>query len=484
MRVLFVKTSIGTNTNPHFDMGIGLISAVLKKAGHETSYFFLNDWENLNSLKKRLDSFRPEAVGFAAVEPTFGAVLEIAKFIKKYNSKIFCFCGGVYATLNPDAINETKYLDAVCLGEGEESVLEMIEALSLGGDGYKKVPGFWVREGKKIIKNKNRNGVVDINKLPIADREIFANEGRLQYQNYGEKENEQMLEFIFSRGCPFRCTYCCNHKLSDFYGSGYVRYMDPMKAVDEIEAVIKKYRADRLLFHDDIFTLKKDWLFQFLKLYREKVALPFECNARVGVCDKETFGELKKSGCVELKFGLESGDEALRESVLNRRMSNKEIIKAAKIAKELGINFMVFILLGLPEETPKKFRKTIDLVAKINPEARSLNIFYPYKGTLLYETCVKNNYLTTQDKSSIIEREDTVLNMPQFSREAILYYFKNFDSLVNFRKKSFQKGLVGWHCRFLYFLYSEAPGEPYFKVKQFLYKVDRIFVGLIKQVWD
>ena len=469
MKILFIKTSIGTSDTSYFDMGIALMSAELKKNGHETSYFSLDGWESLNTLNKRLTDFRPEVVGFTAVNSTFKSVTKISKFVKDFDKNIFCLCGGVHVTLCPEDFIKVNSLDAICLGEGEYALRDLVNELQKKDKDYLKVDGFWFREGNNIIKTKKRP-LIDINNLELPDRSIFATEGSLYLPGEVDK-NVRNIEFILSRGCPFKCTYCSNHALNDYYGTGYVRFKDPAKAVEEILDATKKYRVDSLVFHDDLFTLKKDWLEKFLDLYKNKVNLPFVCNIRVGTCDLEVLRKLKQSGCAAVKVGLESGDEKLRESILGRTMSNAKIVETFKNAKKVGLSTAAFIMVGLPEETPQAFRRTIELVAEINPDYKIFYVFYPYKGTKLYDLCKENGYIVSKQNSDFVERTDTVLKQPSFSREDIMYYFRNFYLLVYYRAKSSSKSVEGWRNKALYFLKIDSPSSPFFKFKQFLYRL-------------
>lgn len=484
MKILFIKTTIGTYS-PYFDIGIGLISAKLKEAGHQTSFFSFDNWDCLDLLKKRIADFNPDIIGFSALASTFSTICKLAEAIKKIYPNIFCFCGGIHTTLCPEDISKSKYLDGICLGEGEESFLEMVNALSKKNKEYLSTPGFWIRNKNKIIKNKKRIGLIDINTLPLPDREIFANEGLL-YFPFSEgkdvyipgQEKIRQLEFIFSRGCPFRCTYCSNHALSDFYGPKYVRLKNPIKAIKEIESVIKQYRADCLMFHDDLFTLNKTWLISFLKHYRKKINLPFKCNIRIGTCDKEILLNLKKSKCMEIKIGLESGNEKIRETVLKRKMTNEQIKKTFSMAKKIGLKTFAYIMIGFPGETPYTFKDTIELVADINPYSYDLSVFHPYKGTSLYKLCKKNGYLVKKQKPPLIERQDTILKLPKFKRSDILYFLNNFELLVFYKRKSTQKNISGLHHRFLYFLYKESPSSIWFGIKQAIYRLDRSLIAI------
>ncbi len=438
MKILFVKTTIGSSLESNVDIGIASMSAVLKKNNHQTSYYLNNDRRKLNGLVDRITTFKPDIVGLSSTESSFRHINYIARYIRKLFPKKIIVCGGVDVTLDPNRYIKNRNINAICLGEGEYSFLKFILNYAKNNDDYKKTRGFWIRDGKKIIKNLPRETLVNLNELPPLDLKIFYDEDLLFNQSTGSGYN-QTIELIFSRGCYYNCTYCSNQALRNFYGNEYVRFESPIKAVKEICLVVKQYSPDYLVFHDDCFTVNRAWLKVFLKEYKEKVNLPFKCNTRVDLCDDEVLKLLRESNCDWIQFGLESGDTDLRKTILNRKMSDYLIIKIINRARKLGIKIRVFVLLGLPKETPKKFIKTIKLVARTNADDYALNIFRPYHGTNLYFYC-KNRGLILEDKNKeIIEWKETVLKMPYFTKQDIMFYYKNFDRLMNLYKKISKK---------------------------------------------
>lgn len=457
MKVLFVKTSIGTLIESTIDLGIASISAVLKKNKHKTSYYLVSNWESLQELFYRINNFNPQVICFASTESTSKNINKIANILKKKYPDKFFVCGGVHIILSPESYIKNKNFDAICLGEGEYSLSNLLNNLHKDNDAYRYTKGFWIRYKNNIIKNEKEETIANINLLPCPDREIFSKENLLFNSYVGEGKNKT-LEFIFSRGCPYNCSYCSNHALKAIYGKNYVRFRSPSKAIQEIKNTLNKYKPEYLVFHDDSFTINKNWLNEFLEKYKKDINIPFRCNTRVDLCSQEIFKNLKKSGCECIQFGLESGDSDLRSSVLNRHMSDDLIIKSFKLAKHCKIRTGAFVMIGLPDETPKKFIKTIKLVAKTDTDKYYLYVFRPYKSTKLYDYCKKFGFIQ-KPKTNFTEWQDSMLNLPNFSKKDIIFYYNNFDFLINRYRQCLVKSKSRWLKIIIFNLYCVPPSK-------------------------
>ncbi len=437
MRILFVKSIINSHNyiDPHtygFDFGIASISSVLKQHKHTTDLFIVRNWSNLTQLFYRIKHTNPDVIAYSVYGSGFLGTVRISKNVRKHFPKILQVMGGIHLILNPQDIEEAPDVDAICTGEGEYCFVDFLARYKRGDDSHLTADGFWVRKKKKIIRNKKVPFINNLNDLPFPDRDIFSYQG--MSPNFDQ--NKVVLDYLFTRGCPFNCTYCSNHALRTQFGqSHYVRNLTPKRAIEWIKHDLNKYACERITIHDDTFTVDKKWVLSFLNLYKE-IKVPFRCNLRVGTFDKNLLTKMKLSGCSSVCVGIESGDEELRLNVMKRNMKNDLIIRTFEEAKKLKLERLAFVMLGLPEETPNKFINTVKLFADIAPETYLLSIFYPYKGTELYEYVKKKKYIKYNQKWDFVERKDTILEMPQFSRPDILHYYRNFDGLVHYWQKT------------------------------------------------
>ena len=469
MKILFINSNlrvIAKRWRSKHSFAIEILSAVLKKNGYQTDLFLVEKNQDIKSLFVYIQKNRPQILAFGLTETSFEGIKEIARKTKEKFPKIFIVVGGIYPTLFPEEVIKFSYFDAVCLGEGEYSLLELVDGIQKKKN-YFDVENFWFRKGKKIIKNI-RTSPVDINLLPLPDKQLFYEKNLGYYQGWGFlKEKEKAGFVLLSRGCPFDCYFCTNKAIKDLYASDYFRLLDPKKAVSQIAYFQKRYHYDYLFIHDDIFAVDKVWLDQFLSLYLKKINLPFAIQLRIGMFDKKTLRKLKKAGCFFVGVGIESGDEKIRKELLNKRFTNRQVKESVKWLKELGFKIGSYNMVGLPGENPKKFLKTVCLNAELNVDRPSVFIFYPYRGTRLYDFCKKEGLFKKILPKNFSEREDTLLELRNFRREDIIYYQRNFFTLVDLLKK--RKNIKSRiFYRILFNLYFIPPSSIFFKLTQAL----------------
>ncbi len=432
MRIFLVLLKINSDCQWH--VGLAYLSAKLKKAGHEVELFELGSIQEQKQLfLERVKEFNPDLIGISANSHQFQYVGEVAGLIKNETASPI-FLGGLHTTLNPEVIAELKNIKGVCVGEGEEAFLELVEKLAAGKE-LKNIKNFWLKEGKEVFKNECRPLVEDLDLLPYPDRAIF--------DYFKDTKTKKTPRFIFSRGCPFDCAYCCNHALKKIYkGLGrYVRFRSVKLAIAEIEAERQKYDFSHFKLDDDTFSLNKDWLKELCAaLAAKNWGLTFECNIRPGTIDEEGMAALKKAGCILVKIGVETGNEALRRNVLNRNFSNEDIIKTFKLAQANGIRTFSFNMVGVPGETRQTIKETIDLNAAIKPDLMQVTIFFPYRGTVLGDLCFQQGYVSEHLADTYMEKSS--LRLPGISRRAIEWAARSFKFRVYWRydkKKAWQE---------------------------------------------
>lgn len=422
MKAFFVYLDI-KNTQPvGYQVGLGYVCAMVKLRGHQTRYFSPQAIAEIDGLIQEIKNDRPDVIAFSVVSTQFKYAKRIAKQVKEfYNPKIVC--GGMHPTISPEAIEESKHIDAFVRGEGEYPLSEFMECCERGAD-YRHIDNFWFREKGALIQNKMRPLIQDLDVLPFPDRESFDFQQTLDKIGF--------CSFVFSRGCPFDCTYCCNSVFNELYGVNSVRFRSVAKALEEIDRVLSRYHVKCLNFDDDNFTLNKEWFFNFVDAYKRLTKKKFFCNARVGTCTFDMLKALKEANCTGLLIGVESGDEEYRRTYLNRPMTNHQIRETFDMAHKAGLKTYSFNIVGFPYETPRNFEKTIELNAQIHPNTPFLVIFYPYPKTHLRKICEKDNLLVAPDLEDLVDRErdEPVVRCPEFSKDAIMFYYKNFRYLV------------------------------------------------------
>ncbi len=377
-------------------LGIGYLSAVLKKAGHDVSLIHLVAPPGRDELIQAVKSQNPDLIGFSSTTHMFRHTARVASWTAEL--KIPSICGGVHPTIAPIEALQTRGIDMVCIGEGEEALLELCDAIEAGKD-YSRIDNIWVKRGDSIIRNRVRPLIEDLDQIPFPDRQIF--DRRLLCPDQIPRGT-----VMASRGCPFNCTYCSNHAQKSVYPNPerYVRFRSPENVIAEIEELIRSDPDIKFIrFDDDILTLDVRWLENLSNLYKKRISMPFICNSRVNFINEKTAELLADMGCLVVCMGIESGNEWLRSKVLNRHMSNRQIVRAFKLCKEYGMKTVSTNMVGLPYETTEMVLDTIKINAECRPDTIQVSTFIPYPGTELHSLCEREGLLVNERVDSIFE---------------------------------------------------------------------------------
>jgi radical SAM superfamily enzyme YgiQ (UPF0313 family) len=204
------------------------------------------------------------------------------------------------------------------------------------------------------------------------------------------------------------------------------------KVIAEIKDVLDHYPFIRTLnFDDDILFLNKKWAEDFAEKYSRQIDLPFSCNTRANLTDKNTVNLLKKAGCYHIKFGVESGNEHILNKVLNRQMTNAHIKKSFGLCKQAGLITESFNMVGIPYEKPSCILDTIKLNASIAVDKMHVAIYQPYQGTKLGDLCWKKGFIASEDLKSDLYSQ-SVLKLDTISPSQIFMFRNYFKVLVRY----------------------------------------------------
>jgi len=235
-----------------------------------------------------------------------------------------------------------------------------------------------------------------------------------------------VLPVMTGRGCPYRCTYCCNTPILDGWKTKktFLRKYDPQDMVDELIRLRDEYGVEYFEFWDELFLSNLKFVRVFFELYKEKIHLPFSINSRVEVMSEKFCKTAAAAGCHTIWFGIETGDEKFRTEMLGRKMKNQQIIDAAENCKKAGIYRLTFNIVGLPMETAANMRETLKLNQVIAPEFFFFFPYVPLRGTPLYDLAKKEGLLkfdksTMHYLSAVNDKkfEMSMLEMPELMTE-------------------------------------------------------------------
>ncbi len=368
-KILFVLDSVFEH------QGIQALSAFVKRNGYRAEALFYEKGRPA-ALVPAILAREPLLVGFSVTSMNYQWALDLAREIKKA-SRIPVVFGGPHPTYFPEFI-ETDGVDIICVGDGEEALLELARRLEAGQD-ITGIRNLCVKAGGKITRNEMRPLIDELDSLPYLDREIF-------YENSPLLAGFSSKRFLVARGCPYSCTYCHNHELRASYaGKGrFVRFRSPADIVAEIKLVREKYGMKTVSFCADTFTLYPQ-LAEFLELYRKEINLPFFCQGRFNELTEEKAAQLAAAGCFYMALGVECGSERLRNVVLKRNMTDEEITRGAALLHKHKIKFIAYVMFGLPGETLDEAVSTVELLGRIGADNIAPTIYQPIVKTELWK---------------------------------------------------------------------------------------------------
>lgn len=413
--------------------GISYISSFLNKQGHNTKLIVLcshlgeKSENNRKAIDEYLKSFCPELICFTAVYSEYNFIVNIAKYIKTRYPDIYLLIGGCHVSLNPEEASMDIF-DALCVGEGEHPTFELVSQLEKGLI-PSAVPNLWIKHSHEIEKNLPRPFLRDLDSLPFPDREIWLD--WIEAQSWGK------VPVLLGRGCPYNCTYCCNHALKKIATGRYVRLRSPDNILDEIKDIVIRFSETKEVYLEvETFGVNKAWAIELcskLEEFNKSLTEPlsFGVNLRVYLnADFESlFAACERSNFKFINIGLESGSEAVRRKILKRNYSNQDIINAVTLARKYGLKVIFYNLIGIPGETLADFKETVEINRICLPDGYYSSIFFPYPGTELYSLC-KEKGLLKIDLNTDMERRISALDLPGFSRKQIQRAYARFDYYV------------------------------------------------------
>ena len=356
---------------------------------------------NPENYARIIKELKPDIIAFSVMSPHWFPMEPYFAELKKVLPEMPILIGGYQAMLSQEETIANPHVDYICVGDGEYAIGNIVQHLRGSKDG--PADGMWEKliDGSVYKTEAHQNG--DLAALPFPDYDIFAKADGFRDVNssiFGPK-GKLVLPVMTGRGCPYRCTYCCNTPILEGWKSKktFLRKYDPEAMVTELERLRDTYGVGYFEFWDELFLSNLKFVKVFFEIYRERIRLPFSINSRVEVMSEEFCRSAAEAGCHTIWFGIESGDEKYRGEMLGRRMKNAQIIEAADNCKNAGINRLTFNIVGMPLETAANMRETLKLNQRIAPEHFFFFPYIPLRGTPLYEVAEREGLLMGPKKN-------------------------------------------------------------------------------------
>ncbi len=381
-KILFGMRDDGDMTEP---MNLMLLSSLAKLQGYLTDIWVMER----DNLRDTILKVKPDIIAFSGITGSHKYYIQAAYSIKEIDSRIKVIVGGPHFTFFPGEILRHDCIDALCVGEGDDAWVQWLLALTNNGD-PDNIPNIVTRENaQRVLINPQRSSLVlqidglksksldpgvgmmdyaispsfmrgrktNLDDLPFLDRSLVYDNTEFKYR--------YKRTIMASRGCPFRCTYCFEHQWNEMYRSvknaGDIRQLYSVdRLISEIEDFVGKHDTRFIKFYDDVFPpfphpKEREWHNEFCEQYSKRIGLPFHvltrCDLVVNLIDKhglDILRDWKKAGMASVTMSIESGNQFIRDHVIIRDMTKREIERAFERAWDIGLTTFPNTILGIP----------------------------------------------------------------------------------------------------------------------------------------
>ena len=347
-------------------IGLFYIGTLLKEAGHDCHIL---NWYNINSqpniIRETFLRYRPDIIGLSVLHANRWGGIDIARTARKLLPDVKIVFGGPGATfLWRHLMKHFPIIDFIVRGEGENTFLELINYLSGTSDiSPDDIRGIAFRRDGRIIATPDREFIPDIDSLPNPARHFT------------------FQHVVSSRGCPWNCTFCG----SPAFWKRRVRFHSPEYFVDQLE-MLRSRGINHFYVSDDTFTVKEQRVIEICRqIIDRKLDITWVAISRVNCISRDILYWMRRAGCVQISFGVESGSRKIR-TLYNKQIKDQEVEQAFSLCTSYGILPRAYFIYGAPGESRKTIQASINLMERIKPLSAIFYILDLFPGTALYNT--------------------------------------------------------------------------------------------------
>lgn len=384
MKILLINpSSSAPEAKREYILGIPYLMSALKAAGYEDMHalnFFNLPWPDTERLTvKALEDYRPDVVMISSFTINRTAAFKSARLAKELDPSTKVIMGGMHPNFLFRQILETFPVDAVCIGEGEETVVELVRAIEANGP-FGGIRGVAYKKDGAVVLNPKRDFVKDLDSIHFPAHYIYAEDIR----------RKKTAHIITSRGCPYGCQFCAT---TEFWGRSW-RARSAKNVVDEIETLVRDYGINFISFQDDEFTLQKKRTIELCKeMAARGVNINWSCSTRVNTIDREQLEWMKRAGCVHIAMGIESGSPKILKTI-GKKITVEQIEKGFELLEEFKMSRGSYLMVGNPGEDWGSVKDTIALIKRLKLDVLPPSIAEIYPGTQLYELAKKAGFIS------------------------------------------------------------------------------------------
>lgn len=395
-------------------LSLAYVAAIIKRAGHEAIIIDGNILNlGLKEVVKKIKDFSPDLLGFSVTTSTFHNVTSWIRAIKKIiNAPVIA--GGALLDLYPREIMQYKEIDYAVIGTGIDSIPELLKVLSDKGN-LSSVPGLCFRRGDEVILNEREQSAENISELPFPARELLPN--HKYYSPFSLKKNFTAL--ITSRGCLFKCAYCCL--------PGELQLKKAEDVIEEMAECYYRFDIKDIDIYDTIFTADRERAVNICRgIRRRGLDFAWATRTHINYVDKELLEEMAASGCGMIMYGIESTDQAVLKNLKRPIVPVNKIKDMVRLTKKAGISAFGFFMLGTPGETYSTIDNTVRFSKKSGFDFVQFSRLIIIPGTRLYKEYL-NGHKQDHWRGFVLDSKQgfPVIAETLLPQDVIMRYVKN-----------------------------------------------------------
>ena len=391
MKILLISYDNGSHIS-YFPLGLAYIASACRNAGHEVVIYNqdIYHWPE-EHLTKLLDNQKFDVVGIGVIGGyyQYRKLLKISEAINKSKQRPFYIMGGHGPSPEPEYFLRKTGADVVVIGEGELTIVELLDAISKSKD-LSSVDGIaFINQAKnEFVQTRKRELLQDINSIPFPAWDLFPMEHYALFGSHSIKEKDRSMLMLSGRGCNFKCNFCYRMDKG-------LRIRSSESIIAEIKELQSRYFITSIAFWDDLLMNSVERVTDLCKKMLEvNLNITWTCNGRLNYAKPEILQLMRRAGCVFINYGIESMDDAILK-VMGKALTVKQITEGVENTLAAGVSPGLNIIFGNIGETAEILQKGVEFLLKYDNHAqlRTIRPVTPYPGSPLYDYAIQKGLL-------------------------------------------------------------------------------------------